>query len=590
MIKRRSRNSTGLARRYLAPALAASLAPLLVIAALYDRYSAALLDTMLRSRAESGLGAVAAQLSGFFETQIARLDNITDLPGAAAFLQAPDAAAISPQLADILLLESESPDVYAVELRDPDGRLLLAAPPGGAAARLDPALPFVEHGGAQIIGPSPPRDGRPGWLLVQKPVRLQGRIVGAVALRLRLASLTERLAPLVAPELQVPQLVVTERLRFTADGRAAPAAVPALRSEPFIPGWRIHLIERSAALTQPRQRIRSALLILALISALGLVLLFVQMSRRLSGQLRPLTDSARAISNGDFSRAAPVDAPGELGLLARSFERMRRQLEAMIRSRIEIERRAETGAMAAGIAHEIRNPLAIVGTTLHGLRRGETEPERVELIEAAAEEIARVDAIVDEFLKFARPAAPRTVSLPVREAFRGVQTLTAARLHQAGVALNQSGEASLRIAVDPAHLRQILLNLILNAVEATPPGRPGGGVIALRAHREAGEAVITVSDDGAGMDEATRASMFRPFFTTRASGVGLGLSVTRQLVESNGGRIQVVSAPGAGTSVQLFFPLCAPSPDPGFAPDPAFPPAPSAASRPPSPSCPGTAP
>ncbi|WP_152563357.1 sensor histidine kinase [Ruegeria halocynthiae] len=540
------------ARRYLWGSLVAALIPLAIIAGLYDRYSANLLNNLIKNRVDANLEATAAKMSNFMAVQVNRLENIVDLPDTTAFFLSEDRDEISTLLSDILRLETENPDIYAVELSDMGGKILHTVP--RSRSREEPhdynTLPLIQQGNVQVLGPVVPRNGRPGWFLITMPVAIDQQQVGSVSLRMRLASLTEQTAALVEPNVYEPQIVVFDRLRLTAVGTQSNVVDTIASSRQFFPGWRIHLVKGRDIYQEPKTYIRYLLLVAAALSALGLIYLFHKMSERLSRHLQPLSEGARAIANGDFSVKVSEEAPGELGILARSYNRMREQLGQLIESRIDVERRAALGSMAAGIAHEIRNPLTTVSTTVHGLRRGEDDPERQEMFEVISSEIARVDTSIGEFLNYARPSEPSKDVIAVKEVLRAIKTLIATTAHERNIRVSLSGESNLRITIDQAHCRQILLNLVLNALDAMPHG----GHLAMRAYRDNGDAILSVSDDGVGMDEELQSKIMRPFFTTRSNGSGLGLSVTKQLVEVNGGKLTIESEAGVGTTARVAFP------------------------------------
>lgn len=539
------------ARRYLWGALVAALIPLITIAALYDRYSANLLGNLISNRVDANLEATAAKMNNFMSVQVNRLENIVDLADTAAFFQAGSAAGMSDLLEDILRLEAESADIYAIDLVNSDGAVLKTFPrtQGLADVTADETLPWVQHGDVEVLGPVLPQNGRPGWFLVSMPVQVNQQNIGKVSLRMRLSSLTELTAPLIEPDVYFPLVVVFDRIHLTAAGTAAEGGASLATSRQFFPGWRIHLVEGHNRYQEPKTYIRYLLLIAAILSGLGLVYMFFQMSQRLSGHLQPLSEGARAIANGNFNVSVSEDAPGELGVLARSYNRMRLQLGKLIDSRVDVERRAALGNMAAGIAHEIRNPLTTVATTVHGLRQVEEDADRVQMLEVISSEIDRVDATISEFLNYARPAVPQREVISVRELFKFIKTLVGTSAYEKGVKITVSGESNLRVFVDKTHCRQILLNLVLNALDAMPEG----GHLTLRAYRDEGLAILVVSDDGVGMDADLQSKIMRPFFTTRADGNGLGLSVTLQLVEANAGTLQIESDVGVGTTVTLGF-------------------------------------
>ncbi|MGH1413461.1 MAG: sensor histidine kinase [Pelagimonas sp.] len=553
MTKSFSFRKLNLARRYLWGALVAALIPLILIAALYDQYSANLLNNLITNRVNANLEATAAKMSNFMSVQVNRLENIVDLADTSDFFRSERHDNMSGLLEDILLLEAESPDIYAIELADIEGNILQTIP--STRTRLKPenynTLPLVQHGTVEVLGPVLPKNGRPGWFLIRMPVMVNQETIGLVSLRTRLASLTEQVAPLIEPDVYEPQIVVFDRVHLTSVGTHAEVGNAFARSRQFFPGWRIHLVEGKGSLQEPRTQIRYLLLVAAAISALVMIYLFFKMSERVSRYLLPLNNGAKAIANGDFSTPVSEDAPGELGTLARSFNRMREQLEKLIKSRVDVERRAALGNMAASIAHEIRNPLTTVAATVHGLNRNEADPERRQMFDVISSEITRVDHTIAEFLNYARPSDPVRENVSVRDVFRSIRTLIATTAHEKNIIINLSGDSSLTIEVDQAHLRQILLNLVLNAIDAMPEG----GHLTLQAYKENGAAVLIASDDGAGMDDETRSRILRPFFTTKSGGSGLGLSITNQLVEANHGTMDVESEEGVGTTITITFPM-----------------------------------
>lgn len=541
-----------LARRYLWGALVAALIPLILIAFIYDRYSASLLSTLVTNRQNSEVEAVAARMSSYLSVHLMRLDNIADLRDVTDYFQS-DQVALTAQLEDLLLLEVENPDIYAIELSDPDGLTLKTVPASRQRIDLknDTTLPFVEFGGGQFIGPVLPTNGRPGWILIRKPILRDQQLLGYVSIRSRLSSLTELVSDLFKPGVHTPQLTVFNRVRVSVVGLEAEAGNLIASSQQILPGWRLNLIEGENDLNEPRRRIRYLMLFVAAVSAFGLVFLFFKMSQRLSGYLSPLNSGANAIANGDFSIPVSEEGPGELGTLAKSYNRMREQLEKLITSRVDSERRATLGNMAAGIAHEIRNPLTTVSATLHGLSRGETDAERKEMYALVSSEINRVDQTISEFVDFAKPRQPTQKDVLVRDVFKSVKTLLSATAHEKSISISVSGDSSIRISVDPAHLRQILLNLSLNSIEAMADG----GQLRYRIYRDGDLAKLVVADNGQGMTAEVKDKILRPFFTTRSGGTGLGLSITNQLVEANGGSMTIDSVIAEGTTISLRFPF-----------------------------------
>lgn len=224
------------------------------------------------------------------------------------------------------------------------------------------------------------------------------------------------------------------------------------------------------------------------------------------------------------------------------------------------EKLAALGTLAAGVAHEIRNPLTAIKARLYTLRRAPTADEGKEDVQAIASEVDRLERIVRDVLGYARPAdaMPGQVELSawLREFAAFIRPeLTAARIEVAVAAV-----VTAAVEVDANQLRQVMLNLVRNAQESLE-GRPGRIELAL--HRERASkrgkpsevAVLSVTDNGPGIPEAIQSRLFDPFFTTKPTGTGLGLSIVARLVENQGGEIKFQSAPGTGTRFVVRLPI-----------------------------------
>ncbi len=228
---------------------------------------------------------------------------------------------------------------------------------------------------------------------------------------------------------------------------------------------------------------------------------------------------------------------------------------ATIRARLaQTEKLAALGQLATAIAHEVRNPLAVIRSATQTL--AETTDASSEDIRRACsfviEEIDRLSNVVTSLLAFARPPQldPRAVS--VGDLFARARLLAGDELAARAVALRCEAPADLPpLRADPDLLCQVLLGLLANAREAVGTG----GEVTLAARAAAGEVEIDVADSGPGVPPAMRARIFEPFFTTRPRGTGLGLAVARQIVEAHGGRIAVGERPGGGARFTLRLPI-----------------------------------
>jgi len=303
-----------------------------------------------------------------------------------------------------------------------------------------------------------------------------------------------------------------------------------------------------------------------LVAVGGAVIIFAVMvavmSLLLQHPLRELQEKIAQVRQGDLNVAVDfANRNDDIGDLGRDFNQMVRQLRE---NREEIQRlyrtqmsRAEhlatLGELATGLAHEIRNPLAGIAGVIDIIGRDlpASSPAR-EVLGEVQQEILQIKRILSDLLETARPKPP---------AFRPAD-LNSTTEHAVSLARQQIISRPIEIKLSKAHdlppvehdagqIQQVLLNLLLNAIQAIDDA----GYIRVRLASEDDFATVTISDTGRGIDPEHLTNIFRPFFTTKKRGTGLGLSLVSRIVEAHGGRVQVHSTPGEGSQFMVWLPF-----------------------------------
>lgn len=227
-----------------------------------------------------------------------------------------------------------------------------------------------------------------------------------------------------------------------------------------------------------------------------------------------------------------------------------RRLQSELRRR---DRLVALGNMAAGIAHEVRNPLsAIKGLARFFMEASPKESEESRMAGIMTQEVLRLDKVVGDLLDFARPDALNLGDVSLDELVERARGMIGPDMEARGIRFAaELPRPPLTVRVDRDRMTQVLLNLFLNAVQAMPDG----GMLRVRGRAEASELLLEVADTGCGIAPERLADIFSPYFTTKASGTGLGLSIVHKIVEAHEGSIEAASRPGEGTVFLLRFPF-----------------------------------
>jgi signal transduction histidine kinase len=320
--------------------------------------------------------------------------------------------------------------------------------------------------------------------------------------------------------------------------------------------------ERLQFLNQLHQRLAAT----AVVALLLATLISYAVARTVSRPIEAITSAMREMArSGDLSRRIPMPDDRwhdeDARVLATTFNSMTDAMQRFQREASQRERLSSLGRLSTVIAHEIRNPLMIIKTSLRALRREEGQPERVSTaVKDIDEEVTRLNRIVSEVLDFARP-----IKFDFAEA--DLNALAQDAVRAAGA---EDGAAGIRLDLDPSipplttdaeRLRQALVNIIGNAIHAASngAGEPDGIVRLRTARLDSRRVAITVADRGSGIAPEDLPRVFDPYFTTRRTGTGIGLAISRNIIEGLGGRITVASERERGTEVRIELPLDAPT-------------------------------
>lgn len=321
---------------------------------------------------------------------------------------------------------------------------------------------------------------------------------------------------------------------------------------------------------------------IALVGIVLIVLISVFLARRLARPLTRLEEIARNIAGGVYKREFIVKGPREIEDLAHSLDEMARQLEAekreleewgntlekKVNERAEemkkiqsqmfrSEKLASLGKLAAGVAHEINNPLTGILTNssllLEDMEAGDPRREDVDVM---VKETMRCREIVKRLLDFAKQTKPQTRLASLNTLLENIILLVRNQASFRNVAIQmEPGQAIPNVFVDPDQIQQVFINIILNAAEAMTKGGSLKIATALAPDRQS--VVVRFADTGPGIPDAMREKIFDPFYTTKEHGTGLGLSISYGIVEQHGGTISVDSMMGKGSTFIIQLPILA---------------------------------
>lgn len=273
----------------------------------------------------------------------------------------------------------------------------------------------------------------------------------------------------------------------------------------------------------------------------------------ITAPVKKLLYATERLSAGDLNAEVKVKTKDEIGLLARSFDQMTKELKLSRDKLIQSEKLAAVGKLSAGIAHEIRNPLTSMKMIIQLLRKKVQHDESAkESVQIILNEIDRLELIVSGFLDFAKPLELTLKPTNLTDVISEVIGLMQDNLRHRKINLVEKFDDDIpEIMLDENRMKQVFMNIILNSMQAMPNG---GDIIIKCGYNQTEQKIyIEISDTGIGMSQSVLDHVFEPFFSSKPNGTGMGLANVKKIIDLHNGNIKIESIEGKGTKVIILF-------------------------------------
>jgi len=344
-------------------------------------------------------------------------------------------------------------------------------------------------------------------------------------------------------------------------------------SLPFLPQWSVVATRSAQGLYGELERFLNEILLGNLIIGLLMFGIAVILARRMTNPIRQLVLSANKFSRGDLSTPVEVSGSEEINILSSEFERMRQKLlesyanleekidqrtEALREAQFQIshqEKMASLGLLAAGVAHEIGNPLTGISSMAQIIKRRIKDDDIEEYVNTILSNIDRISRIVRELVDFTRPSNYEAALVQVNKVIESAVGIARYDKRAKNIELERDlkpGLPALFLVED--QLLQVFINILINAMDACPNDNAR---LKIKTYSENGNVHMHFTDNGIGIKPEDQAKIFEPFFTTKkvGKGTGLGLSVSYGIIRNLNGKISVLSKPGQGSTFKIEIPL-----------------------------------
>jgi nitrogen fixation/metabolism regulation signal transduction histidine kinase len=287
------------------------------------------------------------------------------------------------------------------------------------------------------------------------------------------------------------------------------------------------------------------------------------LSRHYTRPIRKVVNASKRVAAGDLNQYITVQSKDEIGQLSESFNFMVAKLKearALEGKLNEAAHLSGLGQLSRHMAHEIRNPLNFISLSIDHMGAkympdDNAKSEKFEsLLSGIKQEIKRLDKIVNEFLEYSRPLTLNRRLVRVKDMLEDIMDLVWARAEVEGIKIVKEYGDTPELNLDPDLFKTCILNAVTNAFHAMA-SKKGEGVLNIKTVVNEKELVLSVSDNGEGVKPESLEKIFEPFFTTKEHGLGLGLPMTKRVIEEHGGEVEFISTPGVGSEIRFILPL-----------------------------------
>lgn len=355
------------------------------------------------------------------------------------------------------------------------------------------------------------------------------------------------------------ELIIKAKLgeQVSSEGKTSNVMIPVIAGKTHYGYIHLQINMEDISELQRRNTIKRVLATLLVFSFGMAISIFLAL--RYTEPIHNVVQAARRVAAGDLNLDFPVDRRDEIGDLMRSFNFMVRRLreDRRLEERLrEAEHLSAIGQLSRSIAHEIRNPLNYISLCIDHIKEkyrpaaGAQAADFETLISSIKMEVHRLDKLVGDFLDYGKPLKLNMQKNNIRQILNDVAEIVKIKAQSDRVAIVEDYRYLPDLMIDLELMKTCIFNIVINAFQAMPDG----GTLRISTEKENGNFVLRVSDTGSGISRENLSKVFDPFFTTKKKGLGLGLAITKRVIEEHGGKIEFTSVEGRGSRMTIRLP------------------------------------